>query len=55
MGGWSTYIEGQSTQSWQNYWSGSIDEVRLYNKALTEDEMLALYNEEVNINLSQED
>ena len=54
VGGWSSYIEGDSTQSWQSYWAGSIDEIRMYNKALSEEEVLALYKEELNINLEQE-
>lgn len=55
IGAWSTYVEGDSNQSWQNYWPGSIDEVRIFDKALTPDEVLALYKEELNINLEQED
>lgn len=33
-----------SYDSWL-YFSGSIDEVRLYNRTLTEDEIKALYHE----------
>lgn len=54
VGAWSTYVEGDSTQSWQSYWAGSIDEIRMYNKALSKEEILALYKEELNINLEQE-
>lgn len=54
VGAWSTYVEGDSTASWQSYWAGSIDEIRMYNKALSEEEVLALYKEELNINLEQE-
>ena len=54
VGAWSTYVEGDSTQSWQSYWAGSIDEIRMYNKALSEEEISALYKEELNINLEQE-
>jgi hypothetical protein len=32
------------TQSWQKYMTGSIDEVRVYTKALSDDEITALYN-----------
>lgn len=32
------------TQSWQKYMTGSIDEVRVYTKALTDDEIKALYD-----------
>ena len=54
VGAWSTFVEGDSTHDWQNYWAGSIDEIRMYNKALSEEEILALYKEELNINLEQE-
>ena len=54
VGGWSTFIEGHSTQNFQNYWSGGIDEIRMFDKALSEDEMLSLYKEELAINLEQE-
>ena len=54
VGAWSTYVEGHSTQSWQSYWAGSLDEIRLYSKAFTADEILALYKEEIAINLNQE-
>lgn len=33
-----------ATQSWQKYMTGSIDEVRVYTKALTDDEIKALYD-----------
>ena len=54
VGGWSTYIEGDSVQDWQNYWAGAIDEIRFFDKALSEEEVLALYKEELNINLEQD-
>ena len=54
VGAWSTYVEGDSTQSWQSYWAGSLDEIRMYNKALSADEIKELYKEEVDINLEQE-
>lgn len=52
VGGWATFIEGASTQDWQSYFAGSIDEIRVYNKALTEQELSALRKEEVAIALS---
>ncbi len=55
VGGWSSFIEGDSVQDFQNYWAGGIDEIRIYNKALSEEEVLALYKEEVAVNLYQED
>ena len=55
VGAWSTFVEGDSEQTWQTYWAGSLDEIRMYNKALTEEEVKALYTEEVNINLDQDE
>ena len=54
VGAWSTFVEGDSSQNWQTYWAGSIDEIRMYNKALSADEIAALYKEEIDINLNQE-
>lgn len=51
VGGWASRIEGTSTADWQSYFAGSIDEIRLYNKALTEAEIQALRKEEVAIAL----
>lgn len=55
IGAWSTYVEGDSVQSWQNYWPGSIDEVRIFDKTLSPEEVLSLYKEELDINLSQDE
>lgn len=52
VGGWASFIEGASTQDWQSYFAGSIDEIRIFNKALTEAELGALRKEEVAIALS---
>ena len=52
IGGWASYIEGFANAEWQSYFAGSIDEVRVYNKALTEAELQALRKEEVAIALS---
>ena len=54
VGAWSTFVEGDSVQTWQSYWAGGLDEIRLYNKAFSANEMLELYKEELNINLEQE-
>ena len=55
IGGWASRIEGKATDSWQSYCPGSLDEIRFYNKALSAEEISALYKEELNINLDQED
>lgn len=53
VGGWASFIEKyQGAADWQSYFSGSIDEIRIFNKALTEEELLALRKEEVAIALS---
>ena len=51
VGGWASFIEGASSESWQSFFAGSIDEVRIFNKALTEAELQALRKEEVAIAL----
>ncbi len=39
----SSGFANSPTQSWQKYMTGSLDELRVYTKALTDDEILALY------------
>lgn len=55
IGGWASRIEGKATDAWQAYCPGSLDELRFYNKAFTEEEVLALYKEELAISLEAED
>lgn len=53
LGGWSSWIESyQGAADWQTYFAGSIDEVRFYNRVLTEAELQALRREELAIALS---
>lgn len=47
VGAWASFVEGASTQDWQSYFAGAIDEVRIFNKALTADEIVALRREEL--------
>ncbi|MBO4467600.1 MAG: LamG domain-containing protein [Bacteroidales bacterium] len=47
LGAWASFIEKFSSAEWQCSFAGSIDEVRFYNKALSETEMAELYKEEV--------
>ena len=47
VGGWSTFIEGQSNQDWQSYFAGSIDEIRIYNRVLSETEISTLRVQEL--------
>ena len=52
VGGWASWIENyDGAQDWMSFFSGSIDELRIYNKALTEAEIQALRKEEVAIAL----
>jgi len=43
LGGFLAKITGASTDSWQGNLTGQLDEVRIYNKALTDAEISALY------------
>ena len=47
VGGWSTFIEGQSTQDWQSYFAGSVDEIRIYNRVLSATELSTLRAQEL--------
>ncbi|MBQ7269285.1 MAG: LamG domain-containing protein [Bacteroidales bacterium] len=47
VGGWASRIDGTSTADWQGYFAGSLDEIRIYNKALSALEIASLYTEEV--------
>ena len=53
LGGWSSWIEQyKGAADWQTFFAGSIDELRIYNRVLTEAEIQALRKEEVAIALS---
>ena len=53
LGGWSSWIESYAgAADWQTFFAGGIDEVRIFNKVLTEAEIQALRKEEVAIALS---
>ena len=52
VGGWASFIEKyQGAADWQSYFAGGIDEIRIFNKALSENEVSALYREELNFAL----
>ena len=51
LGGWASRIEGKANEGWMTYFNGSIDEVRMYNRALTDQEVGKLFQEEKLINL----
>ena len=46
IGGWATGIEKTTSQDWMGFYPGSLDELRVFNKALSEEEMLALFTAE---------
>ena len=47
LGAWASFIERYAAFDWQCSYAGSIDEIRFFNKALSETEMAELYKEEV--------
>lgn len=51
VGGWAAVIDGVNNLEWMTYYNGSIDEVRIYNRALTDQEVGKLWQEEKLINL----
>lgn len=51
IGGWAAIIDGVNNQGWMTYFNGSIDEVRMYNRALTAQEVGQLWQQEKLINL----
>ena len=48
VGVWPGYLAGGS-DSWMGFYPGMLDELRIYNKALSEDEIKALYNAEIEV------
>lgn len=51
IGGWASFIEEKQAEGWMTFFNGSIDEVRMYNRALTDEEIGKLWQEEKLINL----
>jgi hypothetical protein len=47
IGAWRPKSEGTATDTWMGWFLGNLDELRVYNKALTTAEALALYQAEV--------
>lgn len=47
IGAWRAKTEGTATDAWMGWFKGNLDELRVYDKALTNDEVLALYEAEV--------
>ena len=42
----SWYLGADNNGGLNNFWNGSLDDVRVYNRALSASEILALYNAE---------
>ena len=52
VGAWASWVEQYpGAADWQMFYAGSIDDVRFFNKALTETEMADLYKEEIKFTL----
>jgi hypothetical protein len=47
IGAWRPKTEGSATDAWMGWFKGNLDELRVYDKALTNVEALALYEAEV--------
>jgi hypothetical protein len=47
IGGWLTKIQGSATDAWMGWFNGKMDELRIYDRALTAVEAKALYDAEV--------
>ncbi len=49
IGAWWKLAAGTATDTWMVYYPGMIDELRIYNKALTDAEVKALFDAEVSV------
>lgn len=49
VGAWAKLATGTATDSWMVYYPGMIDEIRFYNRALTDAEVKSLYDAEVSV------
>ncbi len=49
IGYWANNVLGYDVQSWQGSFLGQLDEMRFYNRALTDAEMQALYDAEFEV------
>lgn len=47
IGAWRPKSEGTATDTWMGWFKGNLDELRVYDKALSDTEVLALYQAEV--------
>lgn len=49
VGAFASRETGKSSEAWLSYFGGKIDEIRIFNKALSEDEVMELYKAEVKV------
>jgi hypothetical protein len=49
IGAWGKLALGTATDSWMVYFPGMIDEIRVYNKALSDTEVKALFDAEISV------
>jgi hypothetical protein len=47
IGAWRTKTEGSATDAWMGWFKGNLDELRVYDKALSDTEVKDLYDAEV--------
>jgi hypothetical protein len=47
IGGWMQKIIGASTDEWMGYFTGKMDELRIYDRGLTADEVKSLFDAEI--------
>lgn len=47
VGAWWKLLEGMSTDAWAQYFKGNFDELRIYDRGLSDAEVKALYDAEV--------
>lgn len=47
IGAWSSFVEGLATDEWRSSFEGKLDELRVYNKALSDEEVSQLFTAEV--------
>ncbi|HCC31896.1 MAG TPA: hypothetical protein DEQ03_17865, partial [Marinilabiliales bacterium] len=47
IGAWRTKTEAAATDAWMGWFLGNLDELRVYDKALNDSEVKALYDAEV--------
>jgi len=50
----SLFISGRSNSGATNFWNGSIDDVQIFNRTLSSEQILAIYNNRTDLIVSQE-